>query len=73
MSKRQVVALLTTARVEAAHYVQELTYLVVSCQEEGELALLFRADHVLLAMSYTSTGVAEDDAARDKHLAIEGT
>ena len=34
--------LLIDTRVEAAHYVQELTHLLVSCQQERQLALPFQ-------------------------------
>ena len=40
----------------AAHYVQELTHLLVACQQEPFGAAV-PSDHVLLATSYTCTAL----------------
>ena len=49
ISRRKVVVIVNDTRVEAAHYVQELTYLMIACQQEGAYWRWRPAVHVLVA------------------------
>ena len=53
----QVVEGSTATQVEAAHHVEEVAYLLVSCEEGTLSGAAVPDDHVSVAMSYTSTAL----------------
>ena len=72
MSRRHVVALLMATWVEAADYIQVLTYLLVSCQQEAAGRCRPGRPRIAGYVIYLDRVAEGGRAARNKHLPVEG-